>query len=115
MDKFNLIIDHCGSCGIRNKFHLYCPCCGGTRALKSLLELHIIKSLQYNPIVVFALLFVALHLMLLLIERLYYYKHRFVKLRLKILYVFFGLWMLFSLVRNFMLFYMKVDLLGNIL
>lgn len=32
--------------------HMYCPGCGGTRALKSLLKGHVVRSLCYNPAVV---------------------------------------------------------------
>ncbi len=31
--------------------HLYCPGCGGTRAIKSLLDFHFIESFLYNPLV----------------------------------------------------------------
>lgn len=32
--------------------HLYCPGCGGTRAIKSLLDFDFIKSFLYNPLVI---------------------------------------------------------------
>lgn len=31
-------------CSFKTKFHIYCPGCGGTRALKALLQFHPIKS-----------------------------------------------------------------------
>ncbi len=31
--------------------HLYCPGCGGTRAVRSLLNFHFIESFLYNPLV----------------------------------------------------------------
>lgn len=40
-------------CGLKTYFHLYCPGCGGTHAVYSLLHLQIIKSLQYNPLVLY--------------------------------------------------------------
>ena len=37
-------------CGFYELTHLYCPGCGGTRALESLLRFDIISSLKYNAI-----------------------------------------------------------------
>ena len=44
-----------GGCGIREKYQLYCPACGGTRSIEALLELRIIDSIYYNPIVLLLL------------------------------------------------------------
>ena len=38
-------------CLFKELFHLYCPGCGGTRAVKELLHFHIIKSFLYHPLV----------------------------------------------------------------
>lgn len=43
---WNLPIFNC----VSYKFlHLYCPLCGGTRAIFALLELDLISALKYNP------------------------------------------------------------------
>ncbi len=39
------------SCSFYETTHLYCPGCGGTRAVSSLLKFDIISSLKYNAIV----------------------------------------------------------------
>ena len=44
-----------GQCGFSKTFHLYCPGCGGTRAVKHLLDLEVIPSLLSNPIPVYAI------------------------------------------------------------
>ena len=46
-----------GSCGMKYLFHLYCPGCGGTRAIDMLLHGRILKSLMYHPIIVYLALF----------------------------------------------------------
>ena len=80
IDKLNWLTSYLSGCTVRDKFNIYCPCCGGTRALKELLKLHIIKSLQYNPIVILTILYFILHIILLFIEYRFYHKYRFIKL-----------------------------------
>ncbi len=50
--------------GVPCLFHLltglYCPGCGGTRAVWYLLHGQILKSIQYHPLVVYAVLVVAI-------------------------------------------------------
>ncbi len=38
-------------CVINSMFRVYCPGCGGTRAVWSLFEGHILKSIWYHPLV----------------------------------------------------------------
>lgn len=42
-------------CAMDFFFHLYCPGCGGTRAVKELLQGHLLKSLWYHPLVLYTL------------------------------------------------------------
>jgi hypothetical protein len=46
------------TCFIYSKLHLYCPACGNTRGVTSLLEGDILDSLRYNITPVIILLFV---------------------------------------------------------
>lgn len=41
-----------GPCTCFAKFHLYCPGCMGTHALREFMNMHFIKSFAYNPFVV---------------------------------------------------------------
>ena len=45
-----------GHCNFSQQFHLYCPGCGGTRAVESLLHGHVITSFMQNPVPVYAIL-----------------------------------------------------------
>ena len=49
-------------CPIFKYLKIYCPACGGTRAIISLLKLDILKSIYYNPIVVYTVFFVNLYI-----------------------------------------------------
>ena len=42
-------------CSLNQLTGLYCPGCGGTRALESLLSLKIVDSLKYNPAIMLGL------------------------------------------------------------
>ena len=44
-----------GPCQFSQLFHLYCPGCGGTRAISSLLRFDVIGSLLANPVPVYAI------------------------------------------------------------
>lgn len=46
-----------GSCGMKMLFHLYCPGCGGTRAIDSFLHGKFVKSLLYNPVIMYLALY----------------------------------------------------------
>lgn len=39
-----------GNCFVREYLHIYCPGCGGTRAIIELLHFHILESIYMNPV-----------------------------------------------------------------
>lgn len=41
------------SCGLKQYFHLYCPGCGGTRALDAFLHGHLIHSFMLQPVIMY--------------------------------------------------------------
>lgn len=43
-------------CAFQQLFHIYCPGCGGTRAVYSLLKLHLFESFMEHPVVLFTAL-----------------------------------------------------------
>lgn len=45
-----------GGCLIKKALHIYCPGCGGTRAMLSLLKFDLTSSLRQNPLVLLLLL-----------------------------------------------------------
>lgn len=58
------------SCWIYQNFHVYCPGCGGTRALQALVRGDILRSCYYHPIVLGTLLWAAVYLTSQTIKRL---------------------------------------------
>ncbi len=44
-------------CGIKYFFHLYCPGCGGTRAVDCFLHGQLIRSFLYHPVIVYIAVF----------------------------------------------------------
>ena len=51
-------------CPVYKYLGLYCPACGGTRAVISLFHFHIIESILYNPIVLYSILTSTLYLII---------------------------------------------------
>ena len=102
-----------GDCALVDLAGIYCPACGGTRALVSLLRLELFESIRYNPIVlVFAIGFVLYEAFMIkhLIKR----DERGLFFGTKPLYVFLVLWGIYFVVRNVLLLF-GVDLIGDIL
>lgn len=52
----------------------YCPACGGTRAVISLLKFDLISSFLFNPIVIYAIFFTSLYLITEFINITFYKK-----------------------------------------
>lgn len=101
-------------CTIHDILHLYCPGCGGTRAVKSLLNFNLAKSLLCNPFVLY-----------LVVIFLYYYigttiaiitKHKLILFYFKFSMLYLGIILFFGscIVRNILAIYYKIDYLGDI-
>ena len=50
------------NCWIYDNFGIYCPGCGCTRALMSLMEGNILQSLYYNPTVLYAVIVLIIYI-----------------------------------------------------
>lgn len=52
---FGVVLKHFSMppCVLSEVLHIYCPGCGGTRAVEALLRGHILESLWYHPIVLY--------------------------------------------------------------
>lgn len=102
-----------GECGFRIRNGIYCPGCGGTRALIALLEGDLIQSFRYNPLTFLVLMDVFLMTLFSIIERATKRKHLFVRLRLIYnigLLLFIGVYFIF---RNYLWVVQGIDLLGD--
>lgn len=51
-------------CPVYKYLGLYCPACGGTRAVISFFHFHIIDSILYNPIVLYTIITSTLYLII---------------------------------------------------
>jgi hypothetical protein len=102
-----------GECALVDVCGLYCPACGGTRALASLLRFDVISSIKYNPkVLIFAVGF--LFYEVIMIKHLIKGDERGIFLGMKPLYIFLAFWGVYFVVRNVLLL-CGIDLLGDIL
>ncbi|MBQ6824258.1 MAG: DUF2752 domain-containing protein [Clostridia bacterium] len=102
-----------GECIYLNNAHLYCFGCGGTRALNALLHLDILGAFKYNPIVPMGAMAMVLY-EIAMIRGLVRGKPRDTFIKVWMVIVFLGIWFIYVVVRNVLLFY-GIDLLGDIL
>ncbi len=51
-----------GGCIVRKLYGMYCPGCGGTRAVMAFFQGHLLESLYYHPIVMYTVVMVLYHL-----------------------------------------------------
>lgn len=101
-------------CTLKTHLHLYCPGCGGTRAVAYLLHFHIIESLLCNPLVIFMAACMVY----------YYFKTLFFLIKqqgdaqfdihLGFLWAFLVILIVFCLVRNVLLVNFGIDYLGEV-
>lgn len=98
-------------CSFKTRLHIYCPGCGGTRALKALLQFHPIKSLYYNPIVILLIIIIVILVILKIQEK--KYNKSVYKTRKRVLNSFLVIWFIYFISRNILLIYFGIDFLGD--
>lgn len=101
-------------CGLKTFFHLYCPGCGGTRALEQLLNFRLVESFLSNPLVLFmavTLIYYWLKTLILLMV-----KHGDARFRIHmgVLWAFLIIMIGFCVIRNFLLLNYGIDYLGEL-
>lgn len=90
-------------CYCLRKFHIYCPGCGGTRALHALLHLDILQSLKYNPFIIILIIYFTLLFMSVV------FKVKLVNNKTANRII--ASWMIYAAVRDILLVFFNVDLL----
>ncbi|MDD6069989.1 MAG: DUF2752 domain-containing protein [Clostridiales bacterium] len=102
-------------CALVFFFHIYCPGCGGTRALFSLLHGHILQSLYYNPAVLLGALLILYYEVAVIVTlvknngKIYYYR------KATLVYIYLVIVFGYAIVRDILLFVPGIDMLGDVL
>jgi hypothetical protein len=104
------------SCVFLKVFHLYCPGCGGTRALFSLLHGDILASLAYNPLLILTALFVLFYEIAYIVHIFGNVKPSAFFLRLYNILpiIFVVIVILFAVIRNLLVIFFKFDPVGDL-
>lgn len=103
-----------GKCWTVELFHLYCPGCGGTRALHALVRLDFISVLKFNPILPVAILVYGYYNIRAFVEIKRNNEEYFKKNKFILIYVVIVVGFIYFLVRNILLLN-GIDLIGDII
>ena len=101
-------------CVFLNKLHLYCPGCGGTRAVYALLNFDFVASFIYNPIVILggiAYLYYDARAIIAICKK---DEEYFLKRKFTLLMVLAGILIAYFIIRNVLLLN-GIDLIGDVL
>lgn len=102
-------------CMVHDVLHIYCPGCGGTRALFAMLKGQFLKSLYYNPSILTGTLLVLYYEIGVIITLLkkngksYFYRNGI------FVYLYVVFIVVFTIVRNYRLIAFGIDPLGDFL
>ena len=100
-------------CPVHAFLHIYCPGCGITRAILSLSHLDIIGSLRYNPMAIFLLIYIVV-IVGVLINKKRTHESEKAKRDIKLVTLgLFGIWIAYFVVRNVLLVFFGIDIVGD--
>ena len=102
-----------GPCAFKKYVHLYCPGCGGTRAVYELFHFHFFKSFIDNPVVIY-IFFVYVYYdvrFFLCINK----KNESVQYSMNFIWLFIllGILLFNFIFRNILLIFFRIDILGD--
>ncbi len=95
-------------------FHLYCPGCGGTRALYALFNFDILASLKYNPAVILGGLLYVYYNVRAIIAIIKNDEDYFFKQKYRLIPIFAAIVIAYFIIRNILLLN-GIDLIGDML
>ncbi len=107
------VFQNISECRFRDAFHMYCPGCGGTRAVKALLAGDVLKSFLYNPVPICLLLDCILIILTIGLEHLTGQKNRYLRLRFLMNLGLLIIIVMLFVIRNYLLLYCGIDVLGD--
>ena len=103
------------ACVFHEIFHLYCPGCGGTRAVYALLQLNLWKSFLYHPFVLFIALILVEYYIGAIVTLIRRNGKRYYYLRVWFCYVALGIVVVNFIARNLLLVFGHIDYIGDLL
>ena len=103
-----------GQCTTVKYFGLYCPGCGGTRALRSLLRLDFVSMLRYNPILPISIILYAYYNIRAFVEIKRNNEEYFKKEKYSLIIVVAIIALIYFIIRNVLLLN-GIDLIGDII
>lgn len=102
-------------CMFHEMLHLYCPGCGGTRAVYALLQLHILESLGSHPFVLFVAMILAEYYIGAVITLIRNNGKRYYYLRVWFCYAALGVVVVNFALKNILLIFFHYDFLGDLI
>lgn len=102
-------------CVFHELLHLYCPGCGGTRAVYALLHFDILESLAYHPFVLFVAVILLEYYVGAVITLIRNNGKRYYYLRTWFCYVALGIVVVNFILRNLLLVRFHYDYIGDLL
>lgn len=102
-------------CGIHEIFHIYCPGCGGTRALFELLHGRILSSLYYNPAILLGAILILYYEIAVVVTIIKNNGKCYYDQKCRLVYGYLIVITLFTVIRDFMLIGMGIDMIGDFL
>ena len=101
-------------CAMKQVFHLYCPGCGGTRAVNSLLHFDIVRSFLYNPLILYMAGVAAFYFFKAIYLLIKDKGNTILSLDLRVLWAFLWIMLGFFVLRNILLVFFGIDYMGEL-